>query len=417
MSFEVILEDLNKVNINERQTNNENNQYDEIFHFLKYSYKYKTHEYADKKIEELSNDFNEFFPFTEDKYKSSLRKTKVKEFCLEWFKQKIPSKKQMYKQRLFLEEQRKVKLQIPYLIETDNVRVLDVLMGIFSTESDFDDYIKKLIPGSFGLKYRFKLDSPYFSKDDDELYIIDNPVMKEKVWKVPIIKGSSWKGLLLKAARKKLGVLIGNNSIKDVLDYYISVTRIFGTGSNEYREIEDEIKKLIDENGKKNEDLLVKQFIKYALSDIGLNLNIKKNGETVAKQILEQIVEKNIFAVKKGRVVFYPTYFDEISLEAINPHNRNTKAGSGPIYYEVVPKDSKGILQIIYIPYDAITLPMKEIRKQIKFDYSILKELIKYAIEEMGIGAKEKLGWGKATIVKNPEEKYCFSNMEGICDE
>lgn len=43
MNFEVILEDLNKVNINKSQINNEANQYDEIFHFLKYSYKYKAH--------------------------------------------------------------------------------------------------------------------------------------------------------------------------------------------------------------------------------------------------------------------------------------------------------------------------------------------------------------------------------------
>ncbi len=111
-------------------------------------------------------------------------------------------------------------MQIPNLNETDNIKVLDVLMGIFPTENDLEDYIKKLIPGSFGFKYRFKLDSPYFSKDDDEFYIIDSPVMKDKVWKVPIIRGSTWKGMLLKAAREKLKGLIENNNIKEILEYY-----------------------------------------------------------------------------------------------------------------------------------------------------------------------------------------------------
>lgn len=303
---------------------------------------------------------------------------------------------------------------------------IQTISGILNVHS-MDEYINRLIPGSFGLRYKFELITPYFSRDDDEFYIIDNPVMKEKVWKVPIIKGSSWKGALLKAARRKMNVLIEKGSVKDVLDNYLSITRIFGTGSDEYRKIEDEIKKFINEKEKKNESILMKQLVRYALSDLGLNLNIKMNGKTVAEQILEQIIEyskksfniesPSIWEVKKGRAIFYPTYFDRLSLEVINPHKRNTKAGSFPIYYEVVPSGSIGILQIIYIPYDAIIVPTNELKDQVKFDCNLLKELIANVFKEIGIGAKTKLGWGRAKVINSKEEKICFHNLEGICDE
>lgn len=38
----------------------------------------------------------------------------------------------------------------------------------------------------------------------------------------------------------------------------------------------------------------------------------------------------------RGALVFYPTWFDKIGFEVINPHNRARRAGTQPIYYEVV---------------------------------------------------------------------------------
>lgn len=406
MSYEVILERLNKMNINNR-INNENSQ-DEIYHFLKYSYKYKIHKDFDNKIENMEDNFNEIFPFSENRDINIFRKVKVKEFCIEWFRKKLEYKRQD-----------KYKWQI------NNLKSINTISGIYTEDDSFQDYINKLIPGSFGLLYNFVLTSPYFSKDDDEFYIIDNPVMKEKVWKVPMIKGSSWKGSLLQAALRKMSDLIEIGDVKKVLDYYLAITRIFGTGSDDFRKIEDEIKKFI--NGKSKEDngsKIINQLIKYALNELGLNIKITKNGQTLAAQVCEQIISQNtkslnrvyenLFTVRKGRAVFYPTYFDKLSLEVINPHNRNTKAGTHPIYYEVVPSVSKGILQIVYIPYDSITVPIEELKKQVQKDCNFLKELVKMVLEEIGIGAKTKLGWGRATI---KEKRSCFANMEGICGE
>jgi len=42
----------------------------------------------------------------------------------------------------------------------------------------------------------FKLKKPYISKDDDNFYIIDNPIVKDKVFKVPMVRSTTWKGAL-----------------------------------------------------------------------------------------------------------------------------------------------------------------------------------------------------------------------------
>jgi len=303
-----------------------------------------------------------------------------------------------------------------------NKEELEKITNLHGKDS-MKEYINKLIPGSFGLLYDFELTSPYFSKDDDEFYIIDNPIMKEKVWKVPMLRGSSWKGALLKAARKTMSALLETGSVEEIFNHYLSMMRIFGTGSDDFRKVEEKIKKFIHDRSEEDEKTLTKQLMGYALKELGLNLNIKKNNQTIAEQIFEQIIKQgeeaeesgheNFYEVRKGRAIFYPTYFDRLSLEIINPHNRRTKAGTQPIYYEVVPGDCKGTLRIIYIPYDAITAPMEELKNQVRFDCNFLKQLIVKVFEETGIGAKTKLGWGKATI----REKNCFANMEGICDE
>jgi len=59
---------------------------------------------------------------------------------------------------------------------------------------------------SFTLQLTFTLAKPYLSKDDDPLYIIDNPVVKDRIFRVPMVRSSSWKGTLRSAARLALGL-------------------------------------------------------------------------------------------------------------------------------------------------------------------------------------------------------------------
>ena len=368
--------------------------------FLKYSYKYTVDKSSDKKVEELAEeDFLNTFPFVKTSHishKEMPKKVKFQEFPLAFFK----------------------KEKNGFWYCSNDACSAQKSSGIFKNQSALQDYIKSLIPGSFGLQYRFILQAPYFSRDMEDFYIIDNPILKEKIWKVPMVRGAGWKGMLLKTASKKLAELMDKNQEVEAIRYFQSILRIFGTGSEEFRKIEkaiDDYEK--NEKNSKNkietsayEIDLTSKVVKYALEELGINLIFSKEGKSIKEQIW-QYFEDNIETIKtkKGRGVFYPTYFNRLDLEVINPHNRNTKAGTFPIYFEVVPQGTEGIFQFIYIPYDAVMLPFKELKDQVNNDYEIIKTLIQYSFEEEGIGAKSKYGWGKACIVE--KDTICYLNM------
>lgn len=76
---------------------------------------------------------------------------------------------------------------------------------------------------SFLLTLDFTLATPYMSRDDTNLYVIDNPVRKEWVFKQPMIAATSWKGAL-RATAWQLGYTSENEPL---------VTRLFGTTRGE----------------------------------------------------------------------------------------------------------------------------------------------------------------------------------------
>ena len=300
-------------------------------------------------------------------------------------------------------------------IDLQNIKSVS---GIFERDEDMKNYINSLIPGSFGLRIEFILKSPYFSRDNDELYIVQNPVLKEYTTKVPMIKGSGWKGYLSSTALKMLAEKVENDdsSISDMIKFYLSYIRIFGTGSEDFRKLEEMITKYI-ENNHDNQDKqkLTNALIKYCLYDLGINIRISKNGTSIEEQLVEQIREKEksvveIFSVSKGRGIFYPTYFNKISYEVINPQNEKKRKGTFPIFYEVVPSGAEGIFQFIYVPFNGILKDKKALKKEVEEDKRFLEEVFKYCLEQTGIGAKSKLGWGLGTLRKPIE--FFESKME-----
>jgi len=233
---------------------------------------------------------------------------------------------------------------------------------------DIKPLIKTSIPNSFGIEVKIKLTSPYYSSDDDDFYIVQNPCLKESVFKVPMVRGSGWKGALLDSARE----IIKEQSNSKKVEYLKSYFRIFGVGDDIFRKVVEKI----DDNS-------LKLF--FMLSGLAINVN------SDIKKIFEQYKERK---AQKGRAIFYPTYFEKLSLELINPHNRKTKAGTNPIHYEVVPKESRAELKIVYIPFDGINQKNDDIKKEAKQDLEFLAKCIK-KVSQNGIGAKTKLGWGR----------------------
>lgn len=82
-----------------------------------------------------------------------------------------------------------------------------------------------LPPFSFFICFRFKLATPYISKDDNPFYIIDNPIVRDRVFRLPMVRSTSWKGNLYSALWQ-----LGHDKQNDA-----QMQRIFGDirGENE----------------------------------------------------------------------------------------------------------------------------------------------------------------------------------------
>ena len=283
-------------------------------------------------------------------------------------------------------------------------------------KNNLKNLINNSIPYSFGIWMEFKLKQPYFSRDDEEFYLIQNPVLKEKVFKVPMIRGSGWKGALANAGRELIKEKYESENYiwKDVFSYL----RIFGTGNEDFRN-------LMDMLNKHNYDELKKSLIRYVLFNLGApiklsDLELNDGIEEFIKKYFNEFENKFLstdnkkyYETKKGRAVFYPTYFDKLSLEVINPHSRKTRAGTNPIHYEVVPKDTEGILQIVYIPFDGILKKNEELKKEVEQDLEFLCNCIE-KVADLGIGAKTKLGWGTFEFLKENDDNDLINKFYGV---
>lgn len=199
-----------------------------------------------------------------------------------------------------------------------------------------------------GFAVGFELLTPWYSKDDRVFHVLDNPVRKDRVFGVPFMSAASWKGMLRWACRMQAG-------LREHL-----------------------------ENGKHIEDWNDPDWI--------LQLFGNEKGE-----------EKSFH---QGALVFYPTWFDKIGFEVINPHSRERRAGTQPIYYEVVPgrrpkrnnpsefeEGGKGTLHLLYAPWPGMK-PQVPIQKIVP----PLLEAIETLLTTYGISAKRTVGWGTAKI-------------------
>ncbi|RKY02536.1 hypothetical protein DRP77_07760 [Candidatus Poribacteria bacterium] len=198
----------------------------------------------------------------------------------------------------------------------------------------------KALPNTswIGFEIRFTFQTPWYSKDDRPFHVLDNPVRKDRVFGVPFMPASSWKGLLRWACRIQAGLHEHLESQKGRLEGWRDPSWIIFLFGNE-------------------------------------------KGEESRFQ--------------RGALAFYPTWFSRIGFEVINPHSRARRAGVQPIYYEVVPAGTPGVLRFLYAP-----LPGVVEREEID-PVEALEQLL-CAAEQLltiyGISAKRTVGWGTAAI-------------------
>ncbi|MDW7983264.1 MAG: RAMP superfamily CRISPR-associated protein [Acidobacteriota bacterium] len=182
----------------------------------------------------------------------------------------------------------------------------------------------------------FELLTPWYSRDDRVFHVLDNPVRKDRVFGVPFMAASSWKGMLRWACRMQAGLRAHLESGKP------------------FREWKDPA---------------------WILHLFG---NVKGEEE-----------------FHRGALVFYPTWFDRIGFAVINPHSRERRAGTQPIYYEVVPPGAKGTLHLLYAPWPGMQ-PAADPKEFMPH----LLQAIETLLTEYGISAKRTVGWGTAKITR-----------------
>ncbi len=214
-------------------------------------------------------------------------------------------------------------------------------------------------PG-LAIEIKFKLLSPWYSKDDRPFHVLDNPVRKDRVFGVPYMSAASWKGLLRWACLMQAG-----------------------------------LQECLQRHGGKMND--------WSDPDWVIHLFGNEKGEQEDFQ--------------RGSLAFYPTWFDRVSFEVINPHSRKTRAGTQPILYEVVPPDTEGVLRLLYAP-----LPGDDgLGSAGRID--ALQKLLDAAEQLLtvyGFSAKRTVGWGIAEVTKaraNGGEWKQENPLQGLKDE
>jgi len=213
------------------------------------------------------------------------------------------------------------------------------------------DHVSLLDSTWFSIDVSFTLVSPWYSKDDRPFHVLDNPVRKDRVFGVPFMFAASWKGLLRWA--------------------YGMQTRLIGPETEPNKE------------------------------------KIHKAKKEIVHLFGNEKGEQEDF--RCGALVFYPTWFNKVGFEVINPHSRTRRAGTQPIYYEVVPAGTKGRLRLLYAPLPGEIESDKVTPAD--FIYSLI-DSIRALLETYGISAKRTAGWGTARI--NEEESQLYF-VEGGC--
>lgn len=260
----------------------------------------------------------------------------------------------------------------------------EIYLGeLFKLVSEPSHDLSYFPPYSFFLSMKFTLRKPFISRNDDEFYVYDNSISKEKVFKVPYVRASSWKGNLRWAAYRKLIDRIHSMSEEErmreksaLVHERLALARIFG---NEKDIVDLYLKRLL---GPLNEE--------YEKELQGIHK--KKEGEEVSFQ---------------GRLRFYPTFFNMIGLDIINPHDRKTKAGTLPITFEVVPESAEGTFSLLYVPFHIGNRAV--LKTQVPEDLMTICRAIQDMLVIYGFSAKNTSGYG----IISTKLKGGFLNVKG----
>lgn len=234
-----------------------------------------------------------------------------------------------------------------------------------------------LLPaGSWFLQFAFTLAKPWMSKDDAPFCVTDsvNPVRKDRVFMAPMMAAAGWKGLLrwtlmhVHLAQRKDSLTPEGFATARFVQ-----TLLFG-----------------DEQGE--EPAQAKGFARYVD-------DLKPEACTAYERLLRRyygIKPDEPLPHHSGWLMFYPTFFDLIDVEVINPHSRRTRAGTHPIYLECVPEGAKGVFSLLYVPFDLIGQDSVSVKDEAGRHLRYLAPAIREMFLTYGFSARCTSGYGVA---------------------
>ncbi len=255
--------------------------------------------------------------------------------------------------------------------------------------------------GSWAIQVPFTLHKPYLSKDDSDFYILDNPVRKEWVFKMPYMAPSQWKGALRAAMVRELvrGFQDGRIDEERFVEKRLQLYHLFGNEKDGTAEYLNRILAFHQVGPPPSEgDKAAVEKWEKAFRDI-LDA-VAEKFENLLRERHYRIGDTKGF---QGRLRFYPTFFDRISLEVINPHDRETGTGKQPIYFECVPPGATGVFTLLYVPLDAAD-GSEERMEQAKEDLKAVAWGIRAMLTRYGFGAKTTSGYGVAEVKLSPQD-------------
>lgn len=99
---------------------------------------------------------------------------------------------------------------------------------------------------------------------------------------------------------------------------------------------------------------------------------------------------------RAGRLRFYPTYFDALELEMLNPHDRKSGSGLDPFNLECVPTGGQGVFSLLYVPFDRAGLPWEEYGAEVGSHLKQVTRGLQVMFRTLGFSAKRTSGFGLA---------------------
>ncbi len=202
-----------------------------------------------------------------------------------------------------------------------------------------------------------------------------------------------------KKLRNSLSCNLNGNSLSFMPPYSFIIEFDF-TLEKPYISKDDENFTII-ENSIKREKILDCPYIpgstwKGCLRSALWHEGMKEDDEQITRIFGNERLTNESF--RQGRLHFFPSFFDKVDYEIINPHDRKTRTGTVPILIESIPSGSNSKFSLLYVPFDLAGKEKEESAKQMLEDLKVIAKGIEAMFTVYGFGAKTSSGYGIAKI-------------------